>query len=416
MAGIDPTTQAAIQSSFPFATGKLPVRYLWLPLMTKAMSAHDYLPLVEKIRTRISSWTRRFLSYAGRLQLIRPVLMSITNFWSSTFSLPGACIKEIQQLCSAFLWSGPDLNPSKAKISWDVVCLPIREGGLGLRPLKETNKVCGLKLIWRLFAAPTSLWSKWIHAYLIRKKTFWTVKGNSSQGSWMWRKLLKLRDLAKDFYQVEIKSGRGTSFWYDTWSSLGNLFDTFRDRGCIDLGITKEATVGDVLASHRGRRHRVETLNRVEEVIRETRVRRKVEEEDLILWKWKTGFKNNFSSNETWKMLRVEKPICRWAKGIWFSEATPKFSFITWLAIHDRLTTGARMRSWNTQVDTTCKFCAEPVETRNHLFFQCPYSTQVWEKLMKGLLQGHYTSSWDRIVTLLTGSSLGRKHLYYIFL
>lgn len=227
----------------------------------------------------------------------------------------------------------------------------------------------------------------------------------------MWRKLLKLRDLAKDFYQVEIKSGRGTSFWYDTWSSLGNLFDTFGDRGCIDLGITKEATVGDVLASQRGRRHRVETLNRVEEVIRETRVRRKVEEEDLILWKWKTGFKHNFSSNETWKMLRVEKPICRWAKEIWFSEATPKFFFITWLAIHDRLTTGARMRSWNTQVDTTCKFCAEPVETRNHLFFQCPYSTQVWEKLMKGLLQGHYTSSWDRIVTLLTSSSLGRKHL-----
>jgi len=110
-------------------------------------------------------------------------LKRFLNFWSSTFSLSGACIKEIQQLCSAFLWSGADLNPSKAKISWDVVCLPIREGGLGLRPLKETNKVCGLKLIWRLFAAPTSLWSKWIHAYLIRKKTFWTVKGNSSQGS-----------------------------------------------------------------------------------------------------------------------------------------------------------------------------------------------------------------------------------------
>jgi len=86
-------------------------------------------------------------------------------------------------------------------------------------------------------------------------------------------------------------------------------------RGCINLGITKEASVGDVLSSHKGRRHRVETLNKVEEVIRKTRVRRKVEEEDLIQWRWKTCFKH-FSSNETWKMLRVEKPICRWAKGI----------------------------------------------------------------------------------------------------
>ena len=227
----------------------------------------------------------------------------------------------------------------------------------------------------------------------------------------MWRKLLNLRDLAKSFYQVEIKSGRGTSFWYDTWSSLGNLFDRLGDRGCIDLRITKEATVGDVLATHRDRRHRVEFLNKVEEVIKETRLKRKIEEEDLILWRWKTGFKHKFSSNETLKMLRVEQPICSWAKGVWFSEATPKFAFRTWLAMQNRLTTGVRMRTWNTLVDTPCKFCVEPVETRNHLFFQCRYSKQVWEKLTKGLIQGHYTSSWDRIVLLITGSSLGRKQL-----
>ena len=198
------------------------------------------------------------------------------------------------------------------------------------------------------------------------------MKANSYQGSWMWRKLLNLRDLAKSFYQVEIKSGRGTSFWYDTWSSLGNLFDRLGDRGCIDLRITKEATVGDVLAIHRDRRHRVEFLNKVEEVIKETRLKRKIEEEDLILWRWKTGFKHKFSSNETLKMLRVEQQICSWAKGVWFSEATPKFAFLTWLAMHNRLTTGVRMRTWNTLVGTSCKFCAEPVETRNHLFFSVP--------------------------------------------
>jgi len=52
-------------------------------------------------------------------------------------------------------------------------------------------------------------------------------------------------------------------------------------------------------------------------------------------------------------------------KGVWFSEATPKFSFITWLAMHDRLTTGARMRTWNTQVDITYKFCAELVRQKS---------------------------------------------------
>ncbi|CAN7048454.1 unnamed protein product, partial [Brassica rapa subsp. trilocularis] len=56
--------------------GELPVRYLGLPLMTKAMRRQDYMTLLEWIRGRICSWTSRFLSYAGRLQLIRSVLMS----------------------------------------------------------------------------------------------------------------------------------------------------------------------------------------------------------------------------------------------------------------------------------------------------------------------------------------------------
>lgn len=56
-----------ILQQFHFSTGDLPVCYLGLPLLTKSMMINDYLPLIEKIRKRISTWTGRFLSYAGRL-------------------------------------------------------------------------------------------------------------------------------------------------------------------------------------------------------------------------------------------------------------------------------------------------------------------------------------------------------------
>ncbi|KAG7594282.1 Reverse transcriptase domain [Arabidopsis thaliana x Arabidopsis arenosa] len=129
MAGIQQSTQEEILQNFPFEAVSLPVRYLGLPLMTKAMTSNDYLPLIEKIRNIISTWTSRFLSYGGRLQLIKSVLMSITNFWSSAFRFPGKCMKEVERLCSAFLWSGPDLKSHSAKIAWQVVCLPKGEGG-----------------------------------------------------------------------------------------------------------------------------------------------------------------------------------------------------------------------------------------------------------------------------------------------
>lgn len=52
---------------------------------------------------------RRFLSYAGRLQLINSVITSLVNFWMAAFRLPSSCIQEIERICSAFLWSGVDL-------------------------------------------------------------------------------------------------------------------------------------------------------------------------------------------------------------------------------------------------------------------------------------------------------------------
>lgn len=133
MAGVPPITHDEVSRQFPFASGSLPVRYLGLPLLTKRMSLSDCLPLLEKSRSRISSWKNRFLSYAGRLQLLGSVIIGLTSFWISAFPLPSACIKEIEKICSAFLWSGPDLNSRKSKVAWRDVCRPKAEGGLGLK-------------------------------------------------------------------------------------------------------------------------------------------------------------------------------------------------------------------------------------------------------------------------------------------
>ena len=59
--------------------GTLPVRYLGLPLTTKALTKPDY-PLIDKIRNMMLSWTNKSLSFEGRLQLIKSVISSIVNF------------------------------------------------------------------------------------------------------------------------------------------------------------------------------------------------------------------------------------------------------------------------------------------------------------------------------------------------
>lgn len=129
-------------------------------------------------------------------------------------------------------------------------------GGLGVCGLKEINLVYGLKLIWRLFSGD-SLWGQWIKNYLLKKKSFWEIKIITQAGSWMWRKLLKLRDIAKTFCKREMGNGRNISFWYDNWSAKGILLEELGERGIIALGIKKEATIEDaVICTRRRRNHR----------------------------------------------------------------------------------------------------------------------------------------------------------------
>lgn len=134
--------------------------------------------------------------------------------------------------------------------------------------------------------------------------------------------------------------------------------------------------------------------------------------EDLSMWKRGAVFKNEFSTRETWLMLREAKPLCSWAKGVWFPQATPKYAFITWLAMLDRLSTMDRVHKWNPSVDMTCVLCKRAAETRDHLFFTCHYSAQVWQYLTKGILCDQYTEVWREIVGLLTVGNREKKSLF----
>ena len=58
-----------IQNFTGFKLGTLPIRYFWVTLVTKRLTEKDCAPLVEKTTAQISSWTSKFLSYAGNVSV-----------------------------------------------------------------------------------------------------------------------------------------------------------------------------------------------------------------------------------------------------------------------------------------------------------------------------------------------------------
>jgi hypothetical protein len=87
LAGVTPTGKQNLFELLHMPERVLPMRYLGVPLISKRLSAVDCDSLISKISSRIDSWLAMKLSFAGRLQLLSSVLVSLQMFWARVFIL-----------------------------------------------------------------------------------------------------------------------------------------------------------------------------------------------------------------------------------------------------------------------------------------------------------------------------------------
>uniref|UniRef100_A0A6N2MII3 Reverse transcriptase zinc-binding domain-containing protein n=1 Tax=Salix viminalis TaxID=40686 RepID=A0A6N2MII3_SALVM len=151
-------------------------------------------------------------------------------YWSSMFILPVAVTRSIESIMARLLWKGSSLEKYGVKVSWEHLCYPLKEGGLGVKRLQDWNKAALLKLIWRIYTKKDSGWSGWVHSVLLKGRNFWEVKV-PAKASWSWRKIMDSRNWCKGFFRSIIGDGQDTSLWFDHWLPEGkSLFDSFPAR------------------------------------------------------------------------------------------------------------------------------------------------------------------------------------------
>jgi len=205
LAGVPAAIKNSILEMLQMPEGTLPIRYLGVPIITKRLSSSDCECPVNKIIERLDSWLVKNLSFAGRLQLLSSVLLSMQVFWAKIFILPKRVIYLIEQKLNSFLWSGRD-SKAHAKVAWSKVCIPKREGGLGIKNIVVWNQASIHNHIWNLFSKASSLWVAWTEANWPKGKSFWMVPIPASC-SWSLKKILKLRDITKSFIWFKVGNG-----------------------------------------------------------------------------------------------------------------------------------------------------------------------------------------------------------------
>ncbi|KAK4384498.1 Transposon TX1 uncharacterized protein [Sesamum angolense] len=208
-----------------FQEGLLPLRYLGLPLISARLSITDCQPLLQKIDSRIKGWEGVQISFAGRVQLIKSVLISFEVYWAMAFILPKGIIKEMIKRLRTFLWKGTSAY-GYPKVAWEAVCRPIEEGGLGIKDILALNRALMSKHLWAVIKQDrTSIWVDWIIQVRLRDCSIWTAKEN--KGAWGWRKMLSLRNSLMSHIHYRVGSGDSVSLWHDPWHPLGPLISRF---------------------------------------------------------------------------------------------------------------------------------------------------------------------------------------------
>ncbi|KAK4381745.1 hypothetical protein Sango_2938800 [Sesamum angolense] len=211
----------SLLATLGFQEGHLPVRYLGLPLISARLSVADCQPLLQKIDSRITGWEGVQLSFAGRVQLIKSVLISFEVYWAVAFILPEGIIDEMIKRLRTFLWKGTS-SSGYPKVAWEAVYRLIEEGGLGIKDILALNRALMSKHLWAVIKQNrTSIWVDWIIQIRLRDCSIWTVKDN--KGAWGWRKMLSLRHSLESQIHFCVGNGDSISLWHDLWHPLGPL-------------------------------------------------------------------------------------------------------------------------------------------------------------------------------------------------
>ncbi|XP_057779879.1 uncharacterized protein LOC130998477 [Salvia miltiorrhiza] len=139
-----------IQRELGFAIGSLPVTYLGVPLFTGRIRASYFMAIYDKIVNKFARWKGLQLSMAGRLCLVRSVIQSSVTHSMMIYRWPKSLIYNLDKKCRNFIGTGSvDIKPS-CPVSWNRICAPRAEGGLGVRPFSTMNKSYLMKMAWKM--------------------------------------------------------------------------------------------------------------------------------------------------------------------------------------------------------------------------------------------------------------------------
>ena len=206
-----------------------------------------------------------------------------------------------------------------------------------------------------------------------------------------------MRNEVRSNIVAQIGNGSKVSMWFDSWAPFGalNRFVSYRD--LYDARFRASMTVREFVIDEGGHwpddwHDKFPIITQLQPIVLDHG------KKDSLVWKMSDGSLKKFSISKVYSELHDGGDVVRWNKLIWFSQNIPKHAFILWLAVQGKLPTQDRIRRCGSYDLVVCSLCHSDIDSHDHLFFNCSYTSEFWAKVMHKLKMHNSNTKWEKVI------------------
>ena len=158
----------------------------------------------------------------------------------SVFKLPDSLCDELAGMVRRFWWGQKEGKNKMAWLSWDKMCAPKEEGGLGFRDLKAFNLALLAKQGWRLQMNSNSLVHRVLKARYFPNTDFLHAE-LGTKPSFAWRSILAAQTVVQSGYHWQVGNGKSIGVWMDRWLPRPSTFRVLTPPTLLPVNTTMDS-------------------------------------------------------------------------------------------------------------------------------------------------------------------------------
>ncbi|XP_060211916.1 uncharacterized protein LOC132639487 [Lycium barbarum] len=331
-----------------------------------------YNDLIKKVKNKLQNWKGKLLSFGGKAVLINSVLQSIPIYMLSAVVPTKYTINMLHKIFARFYWSTKEEGKNRHWSSWDKICLPKEQGGLGFRSLEDVSKALFAKL-WRKFRTSNTLWSAFMWNKYCKKKKPTEVQWKG--GSQVWK---RARDQVDHQIWWEPKNG-ACDVWEDNWTKLGPLKQVIPPDFQIDISIEEVSHFMNADGWDAHKLHAKLPINVCDHILQQLSIVEHSEDKDKAWWMPSTT--GDFTVGSAWNMLRRKAQTADNFSKLWHKGVPFKISFFFWRLWKFKLPVDDVLKRMNISIVSRCRCClnSQQEETIQHLFLTGDFAADIWQ-------------------------------------